>query len=280
MAGGRGAAPRYRPAQAGDPTGARRGGPITDDQPLHLDVGCRLELRSVVPTAGVLHVAPHDEQAGNVVAERWEGLVDGHRFLDEHGNRCERFTVPSGTSSLAYRGEVTVPARPDEVVPDAREAPPEELADDLLRWVLPSRFCHPDELGAEAWERFGQLEPGWGRVQAICDHVHDHLDYVVGSSNPWTTATEAWRARQGVCRDYAHLAITFCRALNIPARYVCGYLPDLGVPRPVEEESMDFAAWFEVHLSGRWRTFDAWLDRPRVGGWSSPGAATRSTWPC
>ena len=137
------------------------------------------------------------------------------------------------------------------------------LPDALIAYVMPSRFCLPDELGGEAWERFGDLAPGWERVQAITDFVHGHLEWVAGASNPWTTAADAFRAGQGVCRDFAHLAITFCRALNIPARYVCGYIPDIDVPPPAEP--MDFAAWFEVHLDGAWHTFDARNNRPRVG---------------
>jgi transglutaminase-like putative cysteine protease len=110
---------------------------------------------------------------------------------------------------------------------------------------------------------FGNVAPGWERVQAIVDFVHGHLEWVAGASNPWTTAVDAYRAGQGVCRDFAHLAITFCRALNIPARYVFGYIPDVDVPPPAEP--MDFAAWFEVYLDGAWHTFDARNNRRRVG---------------
>jgi transglutaminase-like putative cysteine protease len=130
---------------------------------------------------------------------------------------------------------------------------------------MPSRFCLPDELGHEAWQRFGELAPGWGRVQAIVDYVHTHLDFVPGASNPWTTAADAHRAGQGVCRDFAHLAITFCRALNIPARYVFGYLPDIDIELAEPPEPMDFAAWFEAYLDGRWHTFDARNNTPRIG---------------
>lgn len=226
-------------------------------------MGCDFDLQTTMATSAVLQVAPHGDHHSTIDAERWSGLGDHHRFLDEHANRCERFVVPPGPSRISYRAEVTVAGVPDPVSPDATEAPPEALDDELLRWVLPSRFCHPDELGAVAWDRFGGVAPGWGRVQAICDHVHDSLDYVIGSSNPWTTATDAYTAGQGVCRDYAHLAITFCRALNIPARYVFGYVPDTG-EGPIDDP-MDFAAWFEVHLSGRWHTFDARLRTPRTG---------------
>ena len=141
--------------------------------------------------------------------------------------------------------------------------PVESLPDEVMGFVMPSRFCLPDELGHEAWQRFGHLAPGWSRVQAIVDFVHGHLTWVAGASNPWTTAADAYRAGQGVCRDYAHLAITFCRALNIPARYVFGYIPDIEAPPPTEP--MDFAAWFEAYLDGRWHTFDARNNTPRVG---------------
>src|SRR6202042_231756 len=151
----------------------------------------------------------------------------------------------------------------DLIEPDAPETDVASLPDEVLSFVLPSRFCLPDELGSEAWQRFGELEPGWGRVQAIVDYVHGCLEFKAGASNPWTTAADVYRARQGVCRDFAHLAITFCRALNIPARYVFGYIPDIDVPPPTE--AMDFAAWFEAYLDGQWYTLDARNNTPRVG---------------
>jgi transglutaminase-like putative cysteine protease len=152
----------------------------------------------------------------------------------------------------------------DVIALNARETPVALLPDEILSFVLPSRYCLPDELGHEAWQRFGDLPPGWGRVQAVIDYVHGYLEFMPGASNPWTTAVDAYRAGQGVCRDFAHLAITFCRALNIPARYVFGYLPDIDVVPP-PAEPMDFAAWFEAYLDGRWHTFDARNNTPRVG---------------
>ena len=128
---------------------------------------------------------------------------------------------------------------------------------------MPSRFCLPDELGHEAWQRFGSLDPGWSRVQAICDFVHNHLEWRSDASNPWTTAADVFVSGQGVCRDFAHLAITFCSALNIPARYVFGYIPVIDCP-PLTEP-MDFAAWFEAYIGGRWHTFDARNNIPRTG---------------
>jgi transglutaminase-like putative cysteine protease len=151
----------------------------------------------------------------------------------------------------------------DVILPNADEVPVALLPDEVVSFVMPSRVCLTDELGHEAWQRFGGLTPGWDRVQTIVDYVHDYLEFVPGASNPWTTAVDAYRAGQGVCRDFAHLAITFCRALNIPARYVFGYIPDIDVPPP--SEPMDFAAWFEVYLDGGWHTFDARNNTPRVG---------------
>jgi transglutaminase-like putative cysteine protease len=196
-------------------------------------------------------------------AERWETSAGHHSYVDRYGNRCERFELAAGGSNIGYEAQLVITRPADLIEPDARETPVAALPDDVLSFVMPSRFCLPDELGHEAWQRFGDLTPGWGRVQAIVDYVHRELRFVPGASNPWTTAADAYRAGQGVCRDFAHLAITFCRALNIPARYVFGYIPDIGVPPP--PEPMDFAAWFEAYLDGRWHTFDARNNTPRIG---------------
>jgi transglutaminase-like putative cysteine protease len=186
-----------------------------------------------------------------------------HEYLDSFGNRCERLTLPLGSTTINYRARVIVPGGTDPVVPDAHEVPVSLLPDDVLIYLLPSRYCLPDELGAEAWNRFGHLEPGWARVQAVVDTVHNHLEFGYGSSTPVTTAADVYRSGRGVCRDFAHLAITFCRALNIPARYVYGYIPDIDIPPP--DEPMDFCAWFEAYLDGAWHTFDARLNARRVG---------------
>ncbi len=235
----------------------------TDPPALRLEVGCDFDLRAPAPTSAVLQVAPHEDADVALDATRWDTDCPHHQYVDRYGNRCERFTIPAGPSTISYRAQVTTVDRPDEIALSAPEVLPPGLDDDLLHWMMPSRFCQPDELGAIAWEQFGDLTPGWGRVQAVCDFVHSHLEWVAGSSNPWTTAADAYRSQQGVCRDFAHLAVTFCRALNIPTRYVFGYIPDIGGP-PLEEP-MDFAAWFEVHLGDRWYTFDARNNRPRTG---------------
>jgi transglutaminase-like putative cysteine protease len=232
-------------------------------EPLALTVGCDFGLDSVQPAEAIMQVAPLDEPGVSIRQERWTTGAQHHGYLDQYGNRCERFELTSGGSRVSYEAQVVVAAPADVIEPGAREVPVAQLPDSVLNFIMPSRFCLPDELGHEAWQRFGDLAPGWTRVQTIVDYVHGQLEFVPGASNPWTTAADAYRAGQGVCRDFAHLAITFCRALNIPARYVFGYIPAIDVPLPAEP--MDFAAWFEAYLGGRWHTFDARNNRPRIG---------------
>jgi len=238
----------------------------TEDQfgqeALALTVGCRFGLESSQHAETILQVAPSPGPGIAIRSERWETDANHHCYIDHYGNRCERFALTAGVSHVSYLAQVVIERPNDVIEPATPETPVAALPDDVLSFVMPSRFCQPDELGHEAWQRFGGMEPGWSRVQAIVDYVHQHLDFTPGSSNPWTTAADVNRAGQGVCRDFAHLAISFCRAMNIPARYVFGYIPDIGVP--VDGE-MDFAAWFEAYLDGRWHTFDARNNTPRVG---------------
>ena len=238
------------------------GVPADDHSPLALTVGCTFGLETPQAVTAVMQVAPSDDRA-RLRDERWETGGDHHGYTDLVGNRCERVTIPAGSSRIAYEADVELDSPSDRFAPGTPETPITALPDEHIGFLMPSRFCLPDELGHEAWQRFGDTDPGWERVQAIVDFVHNHLEWVAGASNPWTTAVDAYRAGQGVCRDFAHLAITFCRALNIPARYVCGYIPEIDVPPPVEP--MDFAAWFEVYLDGAWHTFDARNNRRRVG---------------
>jgi transglutaminase-like putative cysteine protease len=246
-----------------DPAPAGDAGSV-GQQPLALTVGCRFGLSSSQAAVMIMQVAPCPEPGLTIDGELWDTSIGHHGYLDRYGNRCERFELASGSSRIAYEARVRVGSPLDSIEMDVPETPVASLPDDVLCFVMPSRFCLPDELGHEAWQRFGALTPGWGRVQAIVDYVHGYLEFVPGASNPWTTAADAYRAGQGVCRDFAHLAITFCRALNIPARYVFGYIPDIDIPAGLPE-AMDFAAWFEVYLDGRWHTFDARNNRPRTG---------------
>ena len=210
-----------------------------------------------------MQVAPFAHPDTQMREERWDTDAEHHTYLDAYGNRCERFLIPEGASRLTYTARLTLSDPDDAAGTDAREVAPRELPDACLGFLMPSRFCLPDELGAEAWNRFGDLEPGWARVQAVVDFVHELVEFTPGGSNPWTTAADVFRSRQGVCRDYAHLAISLCRALNIPSRYVFGYISDVGVPAPVEP--MDFAAWFEAYLDDGWNTFDPRNNSRRTG---------------
>lgn len=187
-------------------------------------------------------------------------------YLDVHGNRCCRIAVPAGvdTVRLSLRSQIRDSGLPDAVVTDAWQHAPEELEPGTYAFLLPSRYCEVDsELLNFAWTQFGGSPLGWARVQAVCDYVHGHLRFDYGAARANRSALQAWHERVGVCRDFTHLAITLCRCLNIPARYVTGYLGDIGVP--AAPYPMDYSAWFEVWLGGRWHTFDARHNTPRIG---------------
>ncbi len=185
-------------------------------------------------------------------------------FIDSYGNRCGRAVVPAGLVTLRNQAIVEDCGLPDLVVRSATQANVQNLPDSALMFLLPSRYCEVDsELKELAWSHFKGTPPGWSRVQAVCDYVHRHIRFDYQQARPTRTALEAYREKVGVCRDYMHLAITFCRCLNIPARYCTGYLGDIGVPK--QPSPMDFSAWFEVFLGGQWYTFDARNNVPRIG---------------
>jgi transglutaminase-like putative cysteine protease len=186
-----------------------------------------------------------------------------HAYRDIYGNPCQRLLLPSGELVLRYDAIVEVADSWDEISSNEPQLPVEELPDDVLLYTLPSRFCLSDALSDTAWQLFGQTQPGWARVQAICDWVHSNIRFQYGTSNSLTSALDIYEQKVGVCRDLTHLAVTFCRALNIPTRYVFGYLPDIGVPPP--DAPMDFCAWMEVYLGNRWWTFDPRNNTPRIG---------------
>lgn len=232
---------------------------------MHVRVGCRLDYETSWPTPAVLQVQPRDEAATRVVRSEWQAnpMLALRGFGDIYGNACTRLVIPGGTLQLSYDAIVEIDGLPDLTVPSAAQVPVEGLPDDALHFTLPSRYCLSDELSDIAWKLFGNTAPGWARVQAICDWVHDNIRFAYGSSTPRTTAVDIYKQGVGVCRDFAHLAITFCRAVNIPARYVFGYLPDIGVPPP--DSPMDFCAWMEVYLADRWYTFDPRNNMRRIG---------------
>jgi transglutaminase-like putative cysteine protease len=226
-------------------------------------VGCEFAYLAEIPTPTVFQVQPLDEPPVTVLHEQHTAKpeVDSHSYTDLYGNRCLRLILPAGRSVFRYEAQVEVPDATEDAAEDAAELPPEDLPDAVLHYTLPSRYCLPDMLGDEAWSRFGGAESGYRRVQAICDHVHKHLRFRYGSSTAQTTAADVNISGFGVCRDFTHLAISFCRSLNIPARYVFGYLPSIDV----NPEPMDFAAWMEVWLGERWWTFDPRNNRPLRG---------------
>lgn len=226
-------------------------------------MGCRFEYQSPGPTPSVWQVRPRADGSHRLISETWEGPSPVRAYEDAFGNLCDRLNLPTGPSAVGYDALVEASPDPDEVGTDASQAPIEMLPDEALVYLLPSRFCWPDLLADDAWSLFGDAASGWEKVQKVTDWVHDHIEYRVGASGPQTGAQEVWESRAGVCRDFTHLGITLCRSLNVPARYVAGYLPDIGVVRP--DLPMDFCSWFEAWLGDRWWTFDPRNNEPRVG---------------
>jgi len=184
-------------------------------------------------------------------------------YRDSFGNICTRILAQPGLTTFSADFTVHDQGKVDEVDPSAEEIPLDRLPDDTLIYLLASRYCETDLLLDFAWSQFGSTPRGWARVQAVCDFVHTHIVFGYQHARASRTAFEGYSEKRGVCRDFAHLAVTLCRCLNIPARYCTGYLGDIGVPPA--PEPMDFSAWFEVFLSGRWYTFDARHNNPRIG---------------
>jgi transglutaminase-like putative cysteine protease len=230
-----------------------------------IKVGCEFSYAAAIDTPVVFQVRPGESAQVKIEAEWWSSdpSMAIHGYTDLYGNPCARAVLPAGRSSFGYHALTVVPDEAEAADLSAPEVDPGELPDEVLLYTLPSRYCLPDVLGNEAWSRFGGLPRGYPRVQAICDYVHEHLEFQYGSSNAMSTAADVNAAGRGVCRDFTHLAISFCRALNIPARYVFGYLPDLDVPP--DPAPMDFAAWMEVWLGDRWWTFDPRNNMRRKG---------------
>ena len=185
------------------------------------------------------------------------------QHVDRYGNICTRVLAPAGLTTFSADFIVRDSGDPDPVLPMARAAKVEDLPDDVLIYLLGSRYCETDRMSQLAWSLFGGTAPGWARVQAIVDYAHERVEFGYQHARPTKTAWDAHEEQRGVCRDFAHLAITLCRCMNIPARYCTGYLGDIGVPS--SPAPMDFSAWFEVYLDGAWRTFDARHNRPRIG---------------
>lgn len=238
---------------------------------MFIKIGFDIQLQVAPPTALIymLHVHPsrsHDLVGPEVVTIEVPQPVRAEEYSDAFGNLCGRLGVDAGVTQVRLRAQALIrdSGLPDVIDSGAIQHAPADLPADTLQFLLPSRYCEVDsELLEFAWSRFGQTPRGWARVQAICDYVHGHLRFDYGHARSTRTAVEGWREGTGVCRDFAHLAVTLCRCMNIPARYCTGYLGDIGVP-PVPYP-MDFSAWFEVYLGDRWYTFDARHNTPRIG---------------
>ena len=194
--------------------------------------------------------------------EHSAGEISSHEYVDAYGNICTRFYAPAGHLRLWNSTLIEDSGLADPVERGAKEIAPKDLPDEVLVYLLNSRYCEVDQLSGAAIDLFGHLAPGWDRVQAVCDWVNRKVTFNYGMTRPTKTALDVFTERVGVCRDFQHLAVTFCRALNIPARYVAGYLGDIGVPLRLP---MDFSAWFEVYLDNRWWAFDARNNTPRIG---------------
>ena len=189
--------------------------------------------------------------------------LPSNSYLDGFGNVCHVIHAPAGKTTISSDFLVKDNGAPDDIAPNAEQHALDKLPVETLVYLLGSRYCETDQFVNIAWAQFGNIAKGWPLVQAICDFVHDHVKFGYEHASPTKTAWQAYTEGRGVCRDFAHLAITLCRCMNIPARYCTGYLGDIGVPP--DPAPMDFSAWFEVYLGDRWYTFDARHNVPRVG---------------
>ena len=203
----------------------------------------------------------HDLLTPNVI--QFDPPVPATHYLDGFGNCCTRIVAPAGRFSISTRFDIQDSGQPDAITPDAIEHAVQDLPDDVLVYLLGSRYCDTDRLHDIAWSLFGNGAPGWARVQAICDFAHERIKFNYMDARETRTAWEGYDERIGVCRDYAHLAVALCRCMNIPARYCTGFLGDMGTPKPWA--AGDFSAWFEAYLGGEWHTFDARFNVPRIG---------------
>ncbi|WP_370632313.1 transglutaminase family protein [Rhodoferax sp. U2-2l] len=240
--------------------------PASQPPPLQMRLGFEMVYDCPAPTPMILALHVHHSRAADLV--RPDRLVTHPpvpvtAYHDMFGNWCSRIVAPPGRFVVSTDALINDSGLPDVVAPWAMQVPVEQLPEETLVYLLGSRYCETDQLSETAWQLFGHGPTGWARVQAICDFVHRHIEFGYHHARRTRTAWEAYKEGQGVCRDYAHLAIAFCRCMNIPARYCTGYLGDIRIP-PIPAP-MDFAGWFEAYLGDRWYTFDARNNTPRIG---------------
>ena len=233
---------------------------------MQIHAGYDIAFQCFQQTPMVLMLSIEPARVGDLVSEhkiRFSQDIVSRDYIDMFGNTCTRIVAEPGLIEIRNDFVIADDGRPDAVMPDARQLEVGELPDDVLMYLLGSRYCDTQKLSDLAWPLFSAVTPGWQRVQAICDYAHERISFGYHHARCDRTAWEGHEERIGVCRDFAHLAVTLCRCMNIPARYCTGYLGDIGVP--ADPAPMDFSAWFEVYLEGRWFTFDARHNHPRIG---------------
>jgi transglutaminase-like putative cysteine protease len=233
---------------------------------VRIGLGYELSFQCAQPTPMILVLTVHPTRTADLwrpdhmATDPWVPL---HMYRDAFENWCTRLVAPAGLITFRTDAVIEDSGMPDPIQPDAAQVDVEDLPADTLVYLLGSRYCETDRLSDIAWNLFGHTAPGWTRVEAVCDFVHQRLKFGYDTASPTRTAHEAFEEARGVSRDFAHLAITLCRCLNIPARYCTGYLGDIGMPPA--NVPMDFSAWFEAYLGHRWFTFDARHNVPRIG---------------
>jgi transglutaminase-like putative cysteine protease len=233
---------------------------------IKIRAGYEISYNCLQPTPMIVTLDVHSSRSGDLLTSdmmRLDPAVAANTYRDGFGNTCHVIHAPAGRLTLSADFLIGDSGAPDEVAPGAEQHSLEKLPVDSLVYLLGSRYCETDRFTNIAWSEFGKVAKGWPLVQAICDYVHNDIKFGYQHASPTKTAWDAHAERRGVCRDFAHLAITLCRCMNVPARYCTGYLGDIGVPP--DPEPMDFSAWFEVYLGGRWYTFDARHNTPRIG---------------
>jgi len=233
---------------------------------MQIRAGYELIYQFPMPTPMILALNIHHSRARDLIQPDHlitDPAVPVTAYRDKFDNWCSRLIAPPGRMRLSADAILQDVGVPEPTVPDACQHEVQDLPSETLLFLLGSRYCETDRLADRAWNLFAGTPPGWPRVQAICDFVHGHLEFGYQYASPTKSALQAFNDRTGVCRDFAHLAITLCRCMNIPARYCTGYLGDIGVP-PVDLP-MDFSGWFEAYLGGAWYAFDARHNHPRIG---------------
>jgi len=233
---------------------------------MHIKVGFDIAYAAPQATPMVIMLSIHPSRRHDIIGAETivaDPDVSIRYYNDSFGNICGRLLAPAGGVTLRGSALVRDSGLPDAVAPDAQQIPIEQLPDDVIVYLMASRYCETDKLVDLAWSLFGNTRPGWERVQAIVAFVHGHVTFGYAHAHHMKTAHDVYVQKNGVCRDFAHLALTFCRCMGIPARYCTGYMGDIGIPP--EPEPMDFSGWFEVYLSGQWYTFDARHNHPRIG---------------